>query len=252
MNIYYVYFYLRSNDSKTAKAGTPYYVGKGKNRRAWGVHKNNIRPKDASKIILVEQNLTELQAFILERYYIRWFGRKDIGTGILLNRTNGGDGACGYVNPKPCSEETKRKISESNKGKKKSTEAKLKMSRAAKKREVNPFAGKRHTKESKEKQSKIKKGKKRTEESRLKQSLTTKGHKTSDTTKEKISVKAKNRALDGSHNFLPLKGTVPCINKKGEYERISKQTFHSQSGEKSDWEWVHNLSSEGKRRRSLF
>lgn len=71
MNIYYVYFYLRSKDSKTAKAGTPYYVGKGKGKRATENHIWHRPPKDKSKIILVEQNLTELQAFILERYYIR-------------------------------------------------------------------------------------------------------------------------------------------------------------------------------------
>lgn len=90
MNIYYVYFYLRKDFS-------PYYVGKGKNDRAYYKNNNEIKPpKDKSKIILVEQNLTELQAFILERYYIRWFGRKDLGTGILRNKSEGGyGGSCG-------------------------------------------------------------------------------------------------------------------------------------------------------------
>lgn len=27
-NIYYVYAYIRSKDSETARAGTPYYIGK--------------------------------------------------------------------------------------------------------------------------------------------------------------------------------------------------------------------------------
>jgi hypothetical protein len=40
------------------------------------------------------------------------FGRKDLGTGILHNRTDGGDGSSGWVP----SEETKRKISEAHKG----------------------------------------------------------------------------------------------------------------------------------------
>ena len=41
------------------------------------------------------------------------FGRKNLGTGILYNRTNGGDGASGNIH----TEETKRKLSEIRKGK---------------------------------------------------------------------------------------------------------------------------------------
>jgi hypothetical protein len=41
------------------------------------------------------------------------FGRKDLGTGILYNRTDGGDGASGNIH----TEETKRKLSEIRKGK---------------------------------------------------------------------------------------------------------------------------------------
>jgi hypothetical protein len=92
---FYVYAYVRQKDSKTAKAGTPWYIGKGCNDRAWVKHHFKI-PSDKSLIIIMESNLTEIGALALERRYIRWFGRKDLKTGILRNNTDGGDGISGF------------------------------------------------------------------------------------------------------------------------------------------------------------
>ena len=110
---FYVYCYLREDL-------TPYYVGKGSGTRAWRKHhkiKNGFFqgvkvPDDNKRIIIVETNLYEVGAFAIERRLIKWYGRKDIGTGILRNRTDGGEGGAGII----VTQESRQKRSIANKG----------------------------------------------------------------------------------------------------------------------------------------
>jgi hypothetical protein len=90
-NRFYTYAYLREDK-------TPYYIGKG----SWGrIYDTKGRPcskpKNKSRIILLKQNLTEEEAFKHEKYMISVFGRKDLGTGILRNKSDGGEGASGLL-----------------------------------------------------------------------------------------------------------------------------------------------------------
>ena len=105
--MFYIYAYIRNKDSATAKAGTPYYIGKGTKNRLIEKHTYVSVPRDKRCIIILESNLTEIGALSLERRYIKWWGRKDTGTGILLNKTNGGEGASGRI----ASDVTKDKLS---------------------------------------------------------------------------------------------------------------------------------------------
>ena len=160
---YYIYFYLRSRDSAIGKAGTPYYIGKGKGNRAYNNHVSVPVPEDKNNIVIVLENLTEEQAFRNERDFISWYGRVDLNNGILRNLTDGGEGVSGWIP----SEETKRKISEAGKG------------------ELNHMFGKHHSVESRRKMSEAQKGKFHSEEHRRKMSERRKNKNHSEESKRK-------------------------------------------------------------------
>jgi hypothetical protein len=110
----------------------PFYVGKGKNNRAYA-HFKNIKKIDKlnksnntyKNIILKKILENNLEPYVLivgyynnnidavksEKYYISLIGRKDLKLGLLGNLTNGGDGISNI------SDETRIRMSESHKGK---------------------------------------------------------------------------------------------------------------------------------------
>jgi len=188
--MYYTYAYLRED-------GTPYYVGKGKGDRAYRkVGKPCATPKDKSKIIYLKTNLTEEQSFNHERYMIFILGRKDLGTGILLNKSDGGEGASGCIP----SEETRRKKSAKMKGENNPL--------YGKRGKDSPRYGKKHTQETKDKIRKSLQGNVISEETRIKISEKNKlnrlgeknpfyGRKHSEETRQKMKEAAKRRKEKG-------------------------------------------------------
>lgn len=88
MNVYYVYAY-------TYNDGSPYYIGKGKDNRAYKKHNRNLLPKDKSCIVILQEGMSESDALDLEIKLIESYGRLDLGTGPLRNLTNGGEGTSG-------------------------------------------------------------------------------------------------------------------------------------------------------------
>src|SRR4029077_11347726 len=96
---FYSYLWLRKND-------LPYYVGKGQGNRAFKSVKGHRPPKDKTRIAIFPQD-SEAEAFASEIALIELFGRKDLGTGCLINLTDGGEGPAGHR----FSEEAKRRMS---------------------------------------------------------------------------------------------------------------------------------------------
>lgn len=136
--IFYVYLHIKKD------TGEPFYVGKGKNNRAFSKqnrnkHWNNIVNKYGFDIILLEENLTDKDALTKEVYWIKRIGRKDLKQGPLVNFTDGGEGSS---NP---SEETRKKMSFNARNRSKETREKL--SKASKGRQV--WLGKSHNKNTK-------------------------------------------------------------------------------------------------------
>lgn len=107
-NGFYTYLWLRED-------GSPYYVGKGFGNRAYTSWSHAVhRPSALSRIILQEFE-SEKDAFSAEVFLIAYYGRLNTGTGCLRNLTDGGENPPNAKGIKR-SEETKKKMSDAQKG----------------------------------------------------------------------------------------------------------------------------------------
>ena len=104
--------------------GLPFYIGKGNERRSSYILRTNqfhrnivsqIKQTGLKPVIeILHKCGSEQEAFEKEILEISFYGRRDLGTGCLVNFTNGGDGSSGARH----SEEFKSNLSARMKGNK--------------------------------------------------------------------------------------------------------------------------------------
>ena len=125
----------------------PFYIGIGADeKRAYNTHSRsnwwkNIVDKTDYEVQILFDDLTWDEACEKEKEFISLYGRKDLGTGSLVNLTAGGDGSFGRIsdeinmkiseskrkNPFVYTDEVREKMRQSQLGKKLSDETKKKI-----------------------------------------------------------------------------------------------------------------------------
>ena len=110
-NKFYVYTHRRID------TGEIFYVGKGHGDRAsskkgrnkvWNYYSKNY----GFDVAIVKFGLSEAEAFELESLMIDMLGRKDLGTGCLVNLTDGGEGFVGSRHTEQSKQLTSKKMKE--------------------------------------------------------------------------------------------------------------------------------------------
>jgi hypothetical protein len=163
----YIYRHIRLDKNE------PFYIGIGsdqnyqrsKYKRNRNKHWNNIISITGYRVEILIDELSWGEACEKEKEFILLYGRKDLGTGILCNMTDGGEGSFGRkVSNKtmkalrmPKSDDVKRKISESQIGDK------------------GNFYGRKHTEETKSKIRNYNIGRVMSDEAKMKMRLAKKG-----------------------------------------------------------------------------
>jgi hypothetical protein len=143
----YVYRHIRLDKNE------PFYIGIGSDNSYYRANERsrrnpiweNIVQKTDYRVDILVDDISWEEACEIEKWFISFYGRRDNNTGILCNMTDGGDGILGLVftdehrkklsnsrKGRKFSDETKRRIGEKSKGRTLSESARLKISMANK------------------------------------------------------------------------------------------------------------------------
>jgi hypothetical protein len=204
-NVYYVY------EHYTADTNEIFYVGYGKNGRAYDCVRRNrywksVYQSHGVDVHIKQSELTLEEAIEMERSLIKKYGRRDLKTGNLVNLTDGGEGLknasvetrqkLSYIATN-ISEETREKMRISAKNRPPMSEKTKELLRQKFSGKNNPNYGKTFSEEHRRKLSESHKGIRLSEETKRKVGDASRGRKFSEEHRQKIS-----KALKGNKNGM--------------------------------------------------
>ncbi len=196
-----VYQHIRKDTNEV------FYIGIGKTeKRAYSKWGRNLFWKRITNfttytVEIIHENITWEEACGLEKFYIKKYGRKDLGTGILCNKTDGGEG---NINP---SDEIRKLYSERQIGEKNHMYGRT--------GEKNHRYGIKHTEEARKKISELRQGIKLSDKHVKAIIMANTGRKKTEETRKKIS-----EAQIGEKNHMWGKNGTAVSNSKLSSESV--------------------------------
>jgi group I intron endonuclease len=143
-----------------------FYVGIGKtDSRAYskdnrGKFWSDYTSKYEYEVEITHRDIIWEEACAIEKYLIAFWGRRDLGLGMLVNQTDGGDGVIGYKFTKEVIEKMSEKQKGQNNGfyNKKHNQTTIELFKTQKSGANHPMWGKKQSEETKKKRSLAMKG----------------------------------------------------------------------------------------------